>query len=153
MLIRQYKSDDLDEIVALFRRSVRELASSDYTDQQIAAWAPETSEPPSWSQRLATELVVVCEIGGRIAGFARLERNGYLDLLYVHPEFARRGVASRLCDYLEEWAVRNRVGRMFTEASVTARPFFECRGFRATREQTALPQGVPISNFTMERTL
>lgn len=153
MLIRPYKSDDLDEIVALFRRSVRELASCDYTDQQIEAWAPETSEPPGWSQRLATELVLVCEIEGRVAGFAGLEKNGHLDLLYVHPEYAQRGVGSNLCGYLEKWANRNKIVRVFTEASVTARPFFERRGFRAIREQTMLVQGVRISNFYMERTL
>jgi putative acetyltransferase len=153
MVIRPYRSEDFDEIVVLFRRSVRELASRDYTDQQIAAWAPETSEPPSWSRRLASEFVVVCVVGARIAGFARLEANGHLDLLYVHPEFERRGVASKLCEYLEEWALRNRIGRLFTEASITARQFFERRGFRMIREQTVLSQEVPMSNFRMERAL
>jgi putative acetyltransferase len=153
MVIRAYRSEDLNEIVVLFRRSVHELAHRDYTGQQIAAWAPETSEPPGWSRRLAQEFVIVCEVGARIAGFASLEANGHLDLLYVHPEFERRGVASKLCEHLEEWAMRNGIGRMFTEASITARPFFERRGFRVTRRQTVHPQGVPMSNFCMERTL
>lgn len=151
MVIRRYRPRDLDELVVLFRRSVRELASRDYTDQQIAAWAPETTELPDWTRRLASGLVVVCEIGAQIAGFARLEENGHLDLLYVHPEFERRGVASRLCEHLEQWAIRNAPGHMFTEASITARPFLERRGFKVTREQTVLSRGVPMSNFCMER--
>jgi hypothetical protein len=56
------------------------------------------------------------QIGARIAGFAKLEANGHLDLLYVHPDFGRRG-------------------------------------FRVTREQTAILQGVPMPNFCMERSL
>jgi putative acetyltransferase len=153
MVIRPYNSQDLDQIVILFRRSVRELASRDYTEQQIAAWAPDTSEQPDWSRRLASGLVVVCELGARIAGFARLEANGHLDLLYVHPEFERRGVASRLCEHLEEWALHNTSGRIFTEASITARPLLERRGFKVTREQTVFSQGVRMPNFCMERAL
>jgi len=153
MLIRTYRAEDVHQIVELFRRSVRELASRDYTPEQIAAWAPETPEPPAWSSRLTSGLVIVGEIEARIAGFARLEANGHLDLLYVHPDFKRRGVASKLCEVLEGRARRNGISRLFTESSISAKPFFERRGFRLTREQEAFSQGVKMPNFCMERML
>jgi putative acetyltransferase len=42
-------------------------------------------------------------------------------------------------------------GRTFTEASVTARPFFERNGFRVVLEQRASCRGVEIINFEMEK--
>lgn len=45
------------------------------------------------------------------------------------------------------------LGRIFTEASITARPFFERQGFRVVREQTVSRQGVSMINFVMEKDL
>ena len=45
------------------------------------------------------------------------------------------------------------IGRVFTEASVTARPFFERRGFRVVRERRVARRGVQLTNFAMEKPL
>ena len=45
------------------------------------------------------------------------------------------------------------IGRIFTEASVTARPFFERRGFRVVSERRVWRQGVELTNFAMEKSL
>jgi putative acetyltransferase len=43
--------------------------------------------------------------------------------------------------------------RVFTEASITARPFFERRGFRVVREQIVMVRGVGMKNFVKEKDL
>jgi len=86
-MVRKYKASDLQAVVALFRRSVREIASRDYSPAQVSAWAPEVPDWPGWSKRLSAGVTFVCDHEDQIAGFARIEDNGYLDLLYVHPEF------------------------------------------------------------------
>jgi len=151
MVVRRYRPEDAPQLVALFRKSVSELASSDYSPDQLRAWAQDSVELPAWVGRLTNAVVVVCEIESQIAGFASVEPNGHLDLLYVHPQYARQGVATRLCAELEEWARRNGVARMFTEASISAKPFFEVRGFRTIRAQTAYLLGVTMENFAMEK--
>jgi len=39
----------------------------------------------------------------------------------------------------------------FSEASITAKPFFEKHGFRVMTEQTIVRKGVELTNFKMER--
>ena len=37
------------------------------------------------------------------------------------------------------------------DASITARPFFEGRGYRVVRRQQVLRRGVVLTNFAMEK--
>ena len=40
---------------------------------------------------------------------------------------------------------------MITHASVTAKPFFEKRGYRVVREQQVSRQGILLTNYVMEK--
>lgn len=42
-------------------------------------------------------------------------------------------------------------GVIVTHASITARPFFEKRGYRVKKEQTVIRHGVALQNFVMEK--
>ena len=85
---------------------------------------------------------------GRIAGFGDMDRTGYLDRLYVHWEEQRKGIASALCDRLEQEAESE---RFVTHASITAKPFFEKRGYRVVKEQEVIRKGVALTNYVMEK--
>ncbi len=86
-------------------------------------------------------------------GFGDLAADGYLDRLYVHPNFQRCGVATAICGALEAHARLLGVPAVTTHASITARPFFERRGYHVVREQQVERAGVTLINFVMERTL
>jgi putative acetyltransferase len=149
MTVRPYRPEDFAAVLRLFQRSVRELASRDYTPEQISAWAPDSPDVAQWSKRLSNQSVFVCEDQNQIAGFASVDRDGHLDLLYVHPDVQRQGVASVLCAHIIQWATAHNLDRLFTEASVTARPFFESRGFNVVSSQIVQAHGVDLANFRM----
>ena len=149
--VRTYVDSDLGSIMELFGRSVREIASHDYDARQIAVWAPATPEPRAWEKRLGTGVVLVAECDAELSGFLRAEENGYLDLLYVHPRFKRQGIGSRLVLELAHIASRRNWPRLYTYASITARPFFEQHGFHMLRSQTVEREGVLLTTFHMER--
>ncbi len=151
--IRPYRSEDLAAVVAIFQRAVRETASRYYAPQEIDAWAPEPPDTAFWRDRLARGKVWVCEADGAIAGFLRLEEDGYVDLVFVHPGFQRRGVASALLDHAAAWAAAHGIGWLFTEASRSARAFFEAKGFRVVRPRHGEKRGVALETFVMERPL
>jgi putative acetyltransferase len=56
-------------------------------------------------------------------------------MLYVRKDAVGRGVGRRLYEAVEREARGQGLGWIFTEASITARPFFEQQGFRVVREQ------------------
>ena len=72
----------------------------------------------------------------------------YLDRLYVHKAYQHQGIASAICDELEHYADQNVVE---THASITARPFFESRGYMVIQEQGVVRKGVLLKNYRMEK--
>jgi putative acetyltransferase len=64
-----------------------------------------------------------------------------------------RGVGGLLYEAVEREARGKGLVRLSTEASITARPFFERRGFCIVREQTVSRRGVSMTNFFMEKDL
>jgi putative acetyltransferase len=145
-----YKPSDLKTVVALFGRSVHEVASRDYSPAQISAWAPQTPDLSEWTERLSKGTVFVCECENQLVGFIRIEKDGCLDLLYVHSQFQRQGVAQTLFERALVWASNQGLRRLTSDVSITARPFFEHVGFRVVRSQTIEHRGVSIQNFQME---
>ena len=45
------------------------------------------------------------------------------------------------------------IPRIHTEASTTARPFFEHDGFRVREAQTVVQSGAELTNFAMDKTM
>ena len=101
MNIRPCESNDLQRLADIYRASIRSLAATYYSADQIAAWAPLTHDAARWEERLAPLHTVVAESDGILAGFASYTHTGYLDFLFTHPSYARCGVASRLYQHVE----------------------------------------------------
>jgi putative acetyltransferase len=140
-------------VVSLFQRSVHEIASRDYSPRQLYAWAPAFLDREAWARHMETGGVFVYERNDQIAGFARIDATGCLDLLYVHPDVQRQGVARALFDRVTSWAVSRGICHLHSDVSITARPFFESVGFRVVREQIVERRGLSLQNFRMEKDL
>ena len=65
--------------------------------------------------------------------------------LYVHSDYQGKGIATAICNQLESAVQENIV----THASVTARPFFEKRGYKVIKEQQVERQKIFLTNFVM----
>jgi GNAT superfamily N-acetyltransferase len=74
----------------------------------------------------------VAEEAGRPVGFAELEPNGHIDRVYVSADHQRRGIGQQLLAAVMAEAQRAGIARLFTEASITARPFFEAQGLTSS---------------------
>ena len=153
--IRTYEQRDAAGVADVFYRSVREVALSDYTAEQVKAWVPgrwdaEQEHRRSGDGRL---VLVAADEAGHVAAFIDLEMDGHIDRLFAAPEAAGRGVASRLYDAIEAAARAQGIGRLFTEASELARRFFERKGFAVLERQDMILRSVPIHNYRMAKTL
>lgn len=138
-------------MIDIYRRSIHEVACRDYSPEQLAAWAPAELDMRAWSERLAAGGVVVEERAGRLAGFIRIDAQGHVDLLFVHPDYQRQGIALRLFQAVDEWAIESGISQMTADVSLTARPFFERVGFQVLTPQVVERNGVELTNFRMVR--
>ena len=148
--LRPYREGDCPALAALFTDTVHTVNAAHYTPAQLDAWAPASGpDLQDWAERFQNHITLVAEVEGRLAGFADLDpAQGYLDRLYVSSRFQRQGVASALCDALEQAAA---VRPIVTHASRTARPFFEQRGYRTVQARQVQRRGVSLENFLMEK--
>jgi putative acetyltransferase len=151
VLIRQYRRDDLNAVIEVFLRSIRETASANYSPEQVSAWAQ--VDQNSWSERRMSRPTWVAEIEGRIAGFTDLESNGHLDMMYVHREMSGRGAARTLYEAAEQHAYEQGLLRIYSEVSLTARPFFEHVGFDVVAPERVFRNGQWFDRFKMEKHL
>ena len=147
MFIREYSPADCKEVTELFYRTVHSVNAADYTGEQLDAWALEQPDLEKWNQSLRQHYSIVAIDGERIIGFGDIDRTGYLDRLYIHGDYQRRGIASMICDQLEQAAA----GNIVTHASITARPFFEKRGYTVSKRQQVERKGILLTNYVMEK--
>jgi putative acetyltransferase len=150
---RPYESTDLPSVMEIYTASIRSLAASYYSPEQIAAWAPIPPDAARWQERLSHLHTIVAESDGGLAGFASYTHDGYLDFLFTHPTFARRGVATRLYQRVESALRTVSAPRVTTHASLAARPFFDRHGFQLDAEEWVECRGAYLRRFAMHKQL
>ena len=152
--VRDYVPTDAAKTLTIFLDAVMLTASVDYSPEQIAAWAaPQDREINAWDNNRAERGTVVAVLDGDIAGFSDVNADGYIHMLFVSPRFGRRGVARALLAAIEVRAERLGAASLSTNASITARPFFEQHGFVVVAEQHPVTRGVSMTNYRMLKQL
>lgn len=151
IVIRRYEPSDLDAVINVFLRAIREVASRDYDAAQIDAWAQ--ADRDVWARRRLDRPTWLALIDGAVAGFSDLQSDGHIDMLFVHPEHQRAGAANALLDQIESEARNQHLAIVDTDASLTGRPFFEARAFEVVRSQVVEVRGARLTNFRMQKRL
>ncbi len=147
MLVREYQISDCKEITELFYNTVHTVNAKDYTEEQLDVWATGQVDLEKWNQSLQEHYSIVAIENEVIVGFGDIDKTGYLDRLFVHADYQGKGIATAICNQLEQ-AVQ---GDIITHASITAKPFFEKRGYKVVKEQQVERQGIFLTNFCMEK--
>lgn len=147
MVIREVQAGDGREMAELFYNTVHRVNAKDYTPEQLAVWATGKMDLEQWEGSFLGHCALVALDDTGIIGFGDIHADGYLDRLYVRWDRQGQGVGRALCDRLEQAAQ----GTVTTHASITARPFFEARGYRVVRQQQVQRQGIALTNFVMEK--
>lgn len=151
--LRPFLPADAPRLAELFRASVETLAAEDYDADQLAAWSAAADDEEAFEKKLAGALTIVASLEGEIAGFAVLRENKLLDMLYVHPRAARRGVGSALAEAIEKLAAARGTREISVDASDAARDFFAARGYAAYQRNMREMRGEWLGNTTMKKQL
>jgi putative acetyltransferase len=151
MKVRRYRKGEEQELWSLLYETVHKVNSKDYTQAQIEAWAPTQWDLPKWKKRLNKTNPFVAEKDNQIVGFAELEANGHIDCLYCAHNWQGKGVGSSLLQAIEHEALILGISRLFAEASLTARGFFEKKGFSVESEQTVSLRGEQFTNYAVSK--
>ena len=154
MIVRRFVPADAQTVCDIFYRSVHEVASSRYSEEQVRAWAPEVPDPERWVQRLqAYDTFVADNDSGEAVGWIATSPTGYIDMLFCLPEAIGHGVADGLYAHAEHTAIGRGLTYLTAHASLLAQPFFERHGWVVDKHETVARNGVELPRAVMSKEL
>lgn len=155
-MIRPATADDVPQLSALHRRSIRALCGSDYSPGQIDAWTQIITDD-AYAKLLAMPAVVALVDASQeeILGIGvATPAGGLVNAIYVDPTHARRGVGRALLSALEDELRVRGVTEVRLNATINAVGFYTAAGYRDDGDAVnELPSGVKLPCRAMSRAL
>ena len=150
LLIRDFCVGDEIDLSRVFQSSIRELASADYTAEQIEVWAGASFDSERWVKRIQELKPFVVEIDGVIVAYADLQLDGYIDHFFVAGKYSRQGLGSLLMSHIIENAIAKGITALTADVSINAQNFFASFGFVIVEQRSRMMQEILIPNALMK---
>jgi putative acetyltransferase len=147
--IRQPVEGDVSQITQLFFDTIQNINIKDYSKEEVDDWSSWNTDTDKWLERIQEQYFVLAEINNQIVGFSSLAEDGYLDFMFVHKDFQGQGIASALLSDIEHQASEQNNEFIYSDVSITAKGFFEKKGFIVKRQQLKKSKKKELVNFRM----
>ena len=152
--IRVAQQSDIVELKDLYKNTVLVINRHDYSQEEVEDWASCGDNLANIKDMIKTHyFIVAVNQQSQIVGFSSITPHGYLHSMFVHKDFQGKGIATILLNEIERYATATGIIRITSEVSLTARPFFEQRGYIVTEEQKRRANQLSLTNFWMAKNL
>ncbi|MDR2039115.1 MAG: GNAT family N-acetyltransferase [Bacteroidales bacterium] len=148
--VRKAGKKDVKAIKNLYRNTILTVNKNDYSPEQLKYWCDKGKDVNVWEEQIGDQHFILAERQGKVTGFAAITPEGYLHSLFVHKDLQQQGIASMLLESIEKYARRNKIKQVITEVSITARPFFEKKGYATLAEQSVY-MGIDMTSYRMTK--
>lgn len=154
IMTRRATVGDLPGIKELFRRAVAGVDNKYYNNEEKADWAACADKPGHWEQLVDTcFFIVATSADGRITGFAAINGNGLLELMYVDRAYKRQGIGSAMLYELEDYARGKGLKEIRADVSYAAEGFFKNKGYVVLKKQERKAVNMVMGNLLMMKRL
>jgi putative acetyltransferase len=147
--IRRIKPGEEMALFDVHYSAIHQVASRDYSPEQLEAWAPRDIDPELWARRIRDINPFVVELGGHVVAYADLQSNGYIDHFFVSGAHPGRGIGMILMTHILDEAKRLGLTELTSDVSRTAQGFYERFGFQVVEQRKPIRRGVEIPNALM----
>ncbi|TCO08463.1 GNAT family N-acetyltransferase [Natronoflexus pectinivorans] len=149
--IREALERDVGQITQLFFDTIQYINAKDYAKEDIDDWSSWKWDTDKWLEKIQEQYFILAEINNQIVGFSSLAEDGYLDFMYVHKDYQGQGVASALLHEIEKKSIEQSNDFIYSDVSITAKRFFECKGFIIEKQQLKKSKKRELINFRMKK--
>ncbi len=149
--IRPLEVTDVSKLIRVFRDAIQLGTAGQYDQAQRDAWS-QAQIHDSLISLLSEGETVVAEWDQELVGFAQRIRD-CINMIYVHPDSARVGIATLLYQHLEDSARVDGVSGLTAHVSLTAHDFFQFMGFNSEGQEQADRDGVTLTRHLMRKSL
>ncbi|MEM9817557.1 MAG: GNAT family N-acetyltransferase [Cyanobacteria bacterium P01_D01_bin.6] len=151
MQIRLATRADVPALAKLFHETVMKYGPTYYSEAQTCAWAAAALDLEQFELFILGGRTWVAEMTTDLVGFSGLAEDGRVASLYVHHAYLKQGIGSALLAHVMEQAHRDRLPRLYTEASEFSRGLFQKFGFQQYDTEVVQRLGVSFTRYRMER--
>ena len=145
---------DIPEMQELFRSTVLNVNIRHYTKEEVEDWASCGDSVEHLKELLShNHFIGAFDEASRMVGFSSMNKDGYLHSMFVHKDWQGKGVATQLLSEVEHIARQWGVAEITSEVSLTARPFFEKKGYEIVKMQKHRANKLELTNFIMRKLL
>lgn len=144
---------DIVMITQLFRDTIQNVNSNDYPADEIEDWSSWWTDHDKWEEKIEKQYFIKAIIDDKLVGFSSLATDGYLDFIFVHKDYQRRGVAGNLIRIIEKKAKEQGNDAIYSDVSITAKNFFEKHGYIVEKQQLKKSRNKELMNFRMTKTI
>jgi len=149
LTLRQAIESDVENITQLFFDTIQSINIKDYSQEEVDDWSSWKTDIDKWLEKMQEQYFVVAEINNMILGFGSLAKDGYLDFLFVDKNTQGQGVASAILSEIERKATEQNNELIYSDVSLTAKGFFENKGFIVEKQQLKKSKKMELMNFRM----
>lgn len=153
MEIRRFRLGDEAALFRVYFTAIHEVASRNYSPEQVEAWAPADLDMDLWANKVQEIRPFVVELGGEIVGYADVQPDGYVDHFFVSGAHPRQGIGTLLMARIHEEAKLLGLNELTSDVSKTAEPFFALHGFKVVERRLPVLRGVTVQNSLMRKEL
>jgi len=153
MDLRKATISDLQEMQEMYIETIKWVCKNDYGPLQINAWVSGLNDTERWMKVIHDQFVLLATIEHKIVGYGTLKDGNYIDFFCVHKDLQRKGISNEIFTELELEAKKENSKTITADVSITAKPFFEKKGFVVKAEQKNIRLGVELINYKMEKKL
>ncbi|MEC4894476.1 MAG: GNAT family N-acetyltransferase [Oscillatoria sp. PMC 1051.18] len=151
MIIRVATNSDILELGKLYTDSVLHLAPQYYSDQQVQMWASFPSQRESFAKFILEPTTFIIQEAETILGFSGIANDGHIASVYVHYNYLRKKIGSRLLATVLEYAQSNKIKRLYAEASEFSKPLFAKFGFEIYATEQVERNGVLFERYLVQK--
>lgn len=151
MKIRRAKISDAPSLSRL-RRGVFGKVKGERYSKKFVDLINKTNSPKGVIENIKSFDVFCLVKGERIIGTVGLKGNK-IKGLYVRKSCARKGIGTRLMNFIENYAKKKNLKKLILYSEEKARDFYEKLGYKALRKETSYEVGIKKVNYIMEKRL
>lgn len=152
--IRKTTIEDMHAVEDAHRKSIQEICSKDYDEDQISKWSNVNYNEEIWANTIHNEYHLVVEVDGQVEGLchAKVDQHGHGHIvgLYFTKVVAGKGIGKEVFEmamnYLREVGAKN----IFIVGTVTAKGFYEKMGFHVAEKTQTTTRGATLECYKME---
>lgn len=138
---------DLPLMQRFFYQTVTIYGTQIFSKEEVKIYSRLALDKNHWKQKFVDDFVYNVKLNGEVIGSFSMNKNGFIEYIFVHLNYQGHGISKDLYATLETIAKENGITVLKTQVSAITQSFFEKKGFEIIAEVEKVAGGEEVVNY------